>query len=107
IASGGQHLYSVDAVGNINRGEYHNDKVKWATIAKEEVESFTIYNGDIIFSDPEDRLWKIPLKKVSSGKVQIGRYNDIIYTEKIKQMIARDALIYVIYSNRNLLYGKH
>lgn len=107
IASGGQHLYSVDAVGNINRGDYHNDKVKWAAIAKEEVEAFTIYNGDIIFSDPEDRLWKIPLKKASSGKVQIGRYNDIIYTVKIKQLAATNDRIYALDTNGSLFVGKH
>src|SRR5690606_30482733 len=108
IASDGKYLYSVDDVGNINRGEYHNDKVRWTTIGKEEVEAFTIYDGDIILSDPEGRLWKIPLKQqASSGKVQIGRHNDVTYTVKIKQLAATNDRIYALDTNGSLYVGKH
>lgn len=108
IASDGKYLYSVDNIGNINRGERYNDKIRWTAIEKEEVEAFTIYDGNIIFSDPEGRLWKMPLKQeASSGKVQIGRYNDVTYTVKIKQLAATNDRIYALDTNGSLYVGKH
>jgi len=108
IASDGKHLYSVDEASHINRGEYHNNSIKWTRIGKEEVEAFTLYGDDIIFSDAEGRLWKMPLtQKDNSGKVQIGRHNDVTYTVNIKQLAATNDRIYALDTNGKLFVGKH
>lgn len=108
ITTDGEHLYAVDSMGNIWRKDEPNDDIEWTTIGKEEIEAFAVYGGDIIFSDPENRLWKIPLNhEVDSGKVQIGRHNEITYTVKIKQLAATNGRIYALDTSGNLFVGKH
>src|SRR5690606_11884672 len=63
---------------------------------------------NIIFSDVEGRLWKMPLtQKVDSGKVQIGRHNEATYTVKIKQLAATYDRVYALDTNGRLFVGKH